>query len=236
MFFLIDNSRKIVFGWSPKSGCTHVKKIYHYLTKSVNISQVHHNTDYKNELPIDIYNYVSILIIRNPYERLVSGFLDRYRPTNNTRKMRWKPKTITFEMFVNELIKENWIAIDKHHFSSQLSDKFSKHVLNSKELHVYDLKHIDYDFIGKLYNKQIPKEIIEYKGNHVRKQITIFEEPVYNVDMPIYFKYKVPVQYFYNEDIKTKVFNYFKEDFDFFKSLGIDYSIITATPKSTISS
>lgn len=238
MFFLIDQSKKIVFGWSPKSGCTHIKKIYHYLTKSINTHSVHLNSDYKNELPADMHNYTTIIVIRNPYERLVSGFLDRYRPTNNTRNMKWKAKVITFELFVNELIKENWVAIDKHHFSSQLSDKFSERILNSKELYVYDLNNIDYEFIGNLYNTQIPREIIEYRGNHVRRQTVMYEEPVYNLDMPVYFNYKVPVHYFYNEEIKSKVYNYFKKDFEFFKSVGFDYAIIMpiATLKNTISS
>ena len=111
MYFLIDELRKIIFGWSPKCGCTHIKKIYKYLTEQILVqNNVHDASDYKNELPANIEQYTSIIIIRNPYERIVSGFLDRYRPSNGMRKYRWKDKTITFEKFVNELFASLQLA------------------------------------------------------------------------------------------------------------------------------
>lgn len=227
MYFLIDNKKKIIFGWSPKCGCTHIKKIYKYLTESINLNKVHEESDYKNELPVEIENYTTIIFIRNPYERIVSGFLDRYRPSNGTRKYRWKDKTITFENFVNELINENWKAIDKHHFSCQTDDKYNNAIMKSKQLIVYDLKEIDYYFLGNLYNKNIPDEIINYRGNHKRKRfIETINDFVFNVDMPKYYRHNVDLKYFYNDEIRENVYKFYKEDFELFKTMGFCYDVL----------
>ena len=31
MYFLIDNKNLIIFGWSAKCACTHIKSIYYFL-------------------------------------------------------------------------------------------------------------------------------------------------------------------------------------------------------------
>ena len=31
MYFLVDNKKKIIFGWSAKCGCSHIKYIYYFL-------------------------------------------------------------------------------------------------------------------------------------------------------------------------------------------------------------
>ena len=33
MYFIRDEIKKVVFGWSAKCGCSHIKMIYKYLTK-----------------------------------------------------------------------------------------------------------------------------------------------------------------------------------------------------------
>ena len=41
--------------------------------------------------------------------------------------------------------------------------------------------------------------------------------------MKEYYKYKIPTQLFYNNDIKEKVYQFYKKDFEFCKKHGIDY-------------
>lgn len=31
MYFLLDFQRNIIFGWSAKCGCSHVKNLFHFL-------------------------------------------------------------------------------------------------------------------------------------------------------------------------------------------------------------
>ncbi len=224
MFFLVDNNVKVIFGWSPKCGCSHIKKIYWFLQNDKINNPIHVNNE-RHKLPDDIHNYTTILVIRNPYDRVVSGFLDKYKEDGQYRKG-WKKSTITFEDFVKELVNENWYVIDEHHFTQQLKQNFNrKQLLQSKSLIIYDLAKIDYNFIEQLYNKKIPQSLLEFRGGHERKAIEILNEYVYDKDMSEYIKYKVPTKYFYNNDIKILIEYFYKEDFDFFKEYGFDYKL-----------
>jgi hypothetical protein len=101
MLFFIDYENKIIFGWSAKCGCSHVKNIFFFLTTN-NIPEYIHNPE-NDSLPDDIENYTTIIIIRNPYKRLVSGFLDKYSEYGEFRKY-WLLPTLVFSQFVDELI------------------------------------------------------------------------------------------------------------------------------------
>ena len=70
MFFIINEEKKIIFGWSAKCGCSHVKKIIHYLKNGQIDNKIHNPKSEINILPDNIDNYEIILFIRNPYKRL----------------------------------------------------------------------------------------------------------------------------------------------------------------------
>lgn len=225
MYFILDNSKKIIFGWTPKCGCSHFKRIIWFLINGNEDNEFHTNRDYNN-LPDDIENYTVIIIGRNPYKRVVSGFLDKYRDNENTMnyyKKRWNCETIEFSTFINELIKNNWEKVDSHHFLPQTSEKFDICV-NKSNLIVYDIENIDYHYIEKLYNTKIPDTLLKYKGNHSRDIfIKFFEGSVYDLDMKLYANYNITLKQFYNEEIKNKVYEFYKNDFLFFKESGINY-------------
>jgi len=41
--------------------------------------------------------------------------------------------------------------------------------------------------------------------------------------MELYFNYKVPIRFFYNKELKQKVYDYFKFDFEYLKKHGFNY-------------
>ena len=107
MYFLVDAKHKVLFGWSAKCGCSHIKRIFWFLQNNTIDNSIHTCHDLR-KIPDDIVNYTTIIIGRNPYKRIVSGFLDKYRIPGEKiegqfRKW-WKYDTITFSMFVDELI------------------------------------------------------------------------------------------------------------------------------------
>lgn len=222
MYFLIDNKLKIIFGWTPKCGCSHIKKMFGYL-RTDNINSKIHIPSENGHLPNNMDNYTTILIIRNPYEKVISGFLDKYNP-NGSFRHKWTNNNLVFSKFVDELVIKNWNLIDKHHFLPQVAEHFNKsNILKSKYLKIYDIKNIDYSYIEKLYNKKIPEFVLNYKGGHERNATNILEEYVYDLDINLYYKNNVPLKYFYNEDIKNKVSNFYKDDILFLKESGFDY-------------
>ena len=96
MYFIVDENKKIAYGWSAKSGCTHIKKLVHFLIYNDVNYPIHSGTDFK-QLPYnEMENYTIIIFVRNPYKRLVSGFLNKYRLHGGFRDL-WKDdKNITF--------------------------------------------------------------------------------------------------------------------------------------------
>jgi hypothetical protein len=224
MHFLVDNSRKILFGWSAKCGCSHIKRIFYFLKNNNENSTIHGCKDYSN-LPNDIDKYTTIIISRNPYERIVSGFLDKYKPCGGFRHL-WKHGTITFAKFAEETIKGDWKMVEKHHFTPQTTEKFNKSIMSSKCIKCYDIKNIDYKYIEELYNTKISETILTKKEGHERKIYgKSIARDVFDLDMTDYYEFNVNIKYFYNEELKNKIYNFYKNDFIFFNEMGLDYAM-----------
>lgn len=223
MFFLVDEKRNIIFGWSAKCGCSHIKTIYWFLQTNSISNSIHTSRD-NNILPNNIQNYKSIVIIRNPYKRLVSGFLDKYRNGGEFR-LRWKEPVLSFSKFVDKLVKREWKTIDYHHFIPQTSEQFNNKILKSKEINFFDITNIDYKYIEKLYNKKIPETVINKKQGHERK---LYSQCInYNIStlhIDSYINNNIDIQYFYTDEIKEKVYKFYINDFNFFKINGFDYT------------
>jgi len=225
MLFLVDNNLKVIFGWSAKCGCSHVKRIFFFLQND-KIDNIIHRGGEKFVLPDDIENYTTILFCRNPYKRIISGFLDKYKINGEFRHL-WKHYYITFSQFINELMKNKWEMIEKHHFTPQTSEDFDKNKIKmSKCVKCFDIENIDYTYIEGLYNKSLPLELLSKKEGHERKKYQeTYNGPVYNLYMYTYYNYNVDVKYFYNEDLKNKVYKFYENDFLFFNELGINYKM-----------
>jgi len=220
MLFITDTENKVVFGWSAKCGCTHVKNLFWYLKENNTNHKLHIQCEYE-KLPDDVENYTVIVFIRNPYERLVSGFLNTGIWIYN-----WKETTTTFKKFVNELMTHKWEQIDRHHFTPQTSEFYHYELLSkSKKLILYDIKNIDYENIEKIYNKKIPKSVRDFKGDHYHKATTLMEKPVYDLELKEYKDYKVPTRFFYRQDIQYKVYDFYNYDFRYFKEHGFEYDL-----------
>jgi hypothetical protein len=225
MYFLVDTNKKIIFGWSPKCGCSHIKYIFWFL-QTDNLENLIHTKKDSKELPNDIENYTTIIFTRNPYKRIISGFLDKYRKDGEYRKS-WKESFLSFSQFVDKLINYDWKTINFHHFTPQTTEKFDKRILLSKNIKFYDIGKIDYQYIEQLYNKKIPECVINKKLGHERiyniKTDIYFDKYVYNLNIDDYIDYNIDIKYFYNKEIREKVFTFYINDFSFFNENGINY-------------
>ena len=222
MHFIVDKDKKVIFGWSAKCGSNHIKKIFWFLKGS----ESKHRNNNRMSLPLDIENYTTIIFIRNPYKRLISGFLDKYNKTGQMRR-RWKQKNLTFMLFVEELINKNWKTVDFHHFTPQTTEMFDLKIMNSKEIKCFDLENINYKYINKVFDKKLPPKIIEYTGRNNRKKYkSTITHDVFDLNIDDYYENNIDLQYFYNDKLIKKVYEFYKDDFCFFKnSFNIAYTI-----------
>jgi hypothetical protein len=223
MHFIIDEDINLIIGWSAKCGCSHIKKISWYL-KTENMDHAIHLDEEHSDLPDDIKKYNVIIITRNPYERLVSGFLDKYRKNSDIRRDMWNNDNITFRDFVNELLNRNWNRIDYHHFVPQTEERFElEKIVQAKSIKIYDISKIDYEYIEQLYNKKIPNSLLNFRGGHHRiPKLEWVDTHVHDLEMDVYYDCNVHVKYFYDEDLKQKVYEFYENDFLFFKDLNYE--------------
>jgi hypothetical protein len=221
MFFLIDRKRNIIFGWCAKSGCSHIKNIFWYLTDTKTTKL--HPYSAQAKLPPDSHKFTIIMVFRNPYDRLVSGFLNKYKKGGQFRGS-WRNGVLTFSKFVDTLIQEDFKQIDHHHFGRQTSEAFDEsQIFKSKEVRVFDLKNINYEFIEKIYQRKIPREILDFRGDHIRKDNSIvFEVDAFDVNIDEIGDRKVKYSQFYNKEILAKVEKYFENDIIFMLKHGLD--------------
>lgn len=229
MRFLVDHSKRFVLGWSAKCGCTHLKKLWYFLQGQEN-HPVHVRSEYVNFRIASVpKKYTYFIVGRNPFERLVSGFLEKYSQPVYCSK--WVLNTggllLTFENFVNQLIKENWKAVDKHHFGPQLSEQWLPVIARYPNVQVCDIASVDYAFLEKAFDREIPNRIRDFRGEHVntkpRRDFT--DTTAYTLPIAQFTDFIPLVKNFYNRAIYDSVAQYFKSDLEFFKTRGIVYDL-----------
>jgi hypothetical protein len=230
MLFLIDENKKVIFGWSAKCGCSHIKNIFYYLQTGeyCKPGQIVHRgkgKDFK-QLPENLNDYTIIMFIRNPFERVVSGFLDKYKLGGEFRDLWDKTIPLTFSNFVDKIIENNRM-IDNHHFTPQTSEHFCDKVRYNNKTFIYDINNINYDFIEHIYGKKIPKEVLDYRGEHCYNYIKTIQENeinIYDIELDTYHGLKIPLKYYYNVNIQHKIEKIYKEDLIFFEERGFIYT------------
>ena len=228
MRFLIDDKAEFALGWSPKCGNTHLKKIWYYLHNDFN-EQLHRYHDEYNKPRIIPKHYTILIVTRNPYERLVSGVLDRLRLGTLPRKQ-WPDNygPLTFEKYVDEILKENWNVVHKLHFERQLSDQFPSNITDYTKLYIQDINSVDYSILEKKFGKKIPDNILAFRGEHqnTRKRCDYgIENPAYTIPIDTFTEMVPLYENFYNKSIYDKVTKYYKVDLDFFKKYNLNYDI-----------
>jgi len=246
MYFITDINKKLIVGWSAKAGCTHIKNILSYLfqkkyptykfiyeekiKKDDKLTAIHSIFDIKN-LPTVIDDYRIILIVRDPYKRLVSGFIDKYSFYNNLYSY-WDPSVLlTFSNFVNEIEKDDWKHIEPHHFQPQTSQAFEDRILRHTNLTIYDLENIDYSIFESIYNIKIPSDILSYRGSHIQKGEKWSKSHIVSeVVASHYNQFYIPYTYFFNKEIKEKVYHIYKKDFTLLHQYGFHYDFQVLHP------
>lgn len=183
-------------------------------------------------------DYYKFLVIRNPYTRIVSAFLHRICMFLDDKE---KGKFNTFEKFVNYL------------YNNRKCELFTRniHLIPQMDIYWYDI-HLPTDFWNKILdvdelipfitelNKKLNvsidlKEVVNSQ-EYVRDICDINEKKkkkvdksleLYRVTMEDLNNHKLEKDYskYYNDDLKQKVYDIYKYDFEYCKKLGYDYKI-----------
>ena len=88
---------------------------------------------------------------------------------------------------------------------------------NVKFIDIKDLKKVKEDLFNELDEKFIP--------NKETKKITNFIENAWNIQIDELNDMSPDYKCLYNKELKEKVYNFYKKDFEIFKKFGFDYDI-----------
>lgn len=223
MHFWVINEHKTIIFFSSKCGSTTIytyMKLY-YNDKSIKIysnplilNKRDNIKDFKNYKMYKGYNL--ILIGRNPYHKLVSGFLDKY--VGGIYK---NPNYCNnFEDFVNLLTKnKNTIPkdINKSHFKPQTKGKgfdLFNLIKDNNNILIVDIK--DINIVGNYINLK-DKNLVSRERS---VKIKLNKNKLWTLEYKELKNKKLNYDKFYNDDLKEKVYHYYKKDFEFFKTLN----------------
>lgn len=174
MNFYVDLVRRFAVGWSPKCGCTHLKAVVLFARNGIidhNPHGPHHRPLFLQSLPENLHEWTVMAVVRSPYERVVSGFLDKYAPNGQFRHL-WEPETLTFGGFINTLVRDGTdvgrTRIERTHFEPQVNEGVATQLERVGNLVVCDVNKIDYRLIERVYSTHIPVELLMWRGPHAR--------------------------------------------------------------------
>ncbi len=233
MQILISNKYRILIATNPKCGCTSVKDWFlkiHDITCKEDI----HPWIGKHIKELDIgfdpgqiekyRGYLKLLFIRNPYEKMVSGYIHRIVKTN--KKEYYGYELSTFENFIKYFHKVQ--KFDITHFSLQTSSHFDYLPNDWTWDFVIDIKYLDREI--NIINQKIGKNIPIHGDSSVNTttyQNNFYKKNSYFITRDEFRKIKVfpEIKTFYDPELKKMVYQLWKKDFDYFEKLGYHFDI-----------
>jgi hypothetical protein len=174
---------------------------------------------------------INIIVFRNPYRRLISGFLNKYvehtKYVEAARKQRADINLAAFDSFVTELSRTGVRYIDKVHFSSQIAkyNRIAFDVISNSE----DLEPLR-NYINRLFytDETMPFRVNKYGPKGVHTESLTPEppspaEPAWSLDATtlltlIQSKQTPAYSEFFNQRLKDTTRELYKDDFDFLNS------------------
>lgn len=158
--FIVDNKHRIVYCYIPKVACTTWKTIMAHLVglKSKSVHEQRFNLlsfHSKAKVRSILQSYYKFLFVREPFERLLSAYKDKFtRKTNVGKKYAKKVKrSVRLRLGANSSTVTGYEEISFQEFITYLIDVDSKGGrLNEHWRHYDSLCHpcnINFDFIGR---------------------------------------------------------------------------------------
>lgn len=223
--FLVAPELKLIIRWNPKCGCTTLKKLLLLKLGHKTDENVHlfiEKDGYKNGEDHGIYTlanyckkndnnldeYKRIIIVRDVYERLISGLIERSQRDPFQ-------KAGYLDLTISEFIKKLNKCKDDHFFpqSYKLPNGF-------KFDYIINLKNIN--FLKKLIHLETP---VEKVGDHLSQYADNGEDykfkPMHTfLNQPNYVYNKNIYSYFSEDDLEI-IKKYYRRDFELLDSVNV---------------
>ena len=206
----VENKNKVRFWFTPKCGCTFIRKLYMYYTNCFINKGNHIETDINDNI-----NFIDILFIRNPYKRIVSGYMDCY--VQNEKYI----GNFSFNEMLDNLLESEFKNVNKLHFQHQLSENYNQNIKFNK---IFDIENIDYEYLDSLFNIKIKGNeqvlnLFRISGHHVKYDKNLYINNAYLLSptqLNLLYKDNYPYyNSFLNQITIDKINKFYNKDIEF---------------------
>ena len=171
---MIDKDNKVLFIHVPKSGGTSIESYFHNNLNIVTTTKEKHYTlkDYKKEYDLEFKDYYSFLIIRDPWDSMVSLYLYLKKPGfgfDIPEDFNDFVQNFNLSKFRKELSKKGWdqatadlIEFGQIKWYDKDVDKICKFEIYEKEMEIVS-ENIGVD-LCKLKKKNVSKRTRRYRS------------------------------------------------------------------------
>lgn len=232
MRFIILHDKNLIVFWSPKCGCSTLKTILaiYFNIEDTKYKNIHKNIELQKKInkkdknKIELYkNFDIIMLIRNPYERLVSGFINKY-----VNKKYKNPTDCNCFYDFCRILQRDPKKINRHHFEKQTTDEgwtFFNELQKPNIKYILDTSKVNE--ISQILGLNIPEIKKNYCKEKIEKDQEIKKTNLWYLDYNSLRNLdKINYSDFYNDDIKKLVYNIYEDDFIFFNNnLNMNYTI-----------
>lgn len=217
-YYTIIDKWKAVYFYLPKNGNTSVKKAIYKQLYGKDTKNIHYyfpRTRFRNPVKDKYKDYFKFAFVRNPYDRLVSGYKDKIQSPGQTGIINSQKefyRDMPFKEFVKIVSKTPDSKIDRH-FRSQSWFLTHKHGKNKNKNKSKNKKQkLIPDFIGKLENlNEDYKKAMKKLG--IKNPVELPHANKGKINKNKQKKYK---DYYKDKEIKKLVQKRYKKDFELF--------------------
>jgi len=248
MRFLIVPKLNLIVGWNPKVACTTIKyllltKLGHKIEGNIHMDMLTEenlesgkydiydffNPKFEN---IDLNSYTKICVIRDPYERLISGIRQKSSFLCKLKKYGDLSES-TISEFLQNLKTHEYI---EGHFRPQTMVKVKQYDIDISLLefiNIYNFKFdhvISLDQMDKFYELLELPYIEEKIGNHLttyndNDKVNYYNLTIQDISDKYNNKWSSNINSWFTQDNIQLINELYKDDFEWLSKNGFDYKI-----------
>jgi hypothetical protein len=228
MYYRKIKDTNIVVFYAPKAGSSSINYIINCIEKLDIPIECAHEGNHTHNCNIDADDII-ILISRNPYQRLGSIFFSNYLNGTDDYEIPIDDNNTFYDAinYYTDNIDKFELEHHRRLFTTNLEYGYGKYLsLGRKFDHVFDINDINsfINYLEEKLNITVEHNICANKSTNKYSFDIISIDKTFNIPR-IEIEHKTPYNKLYNEDLKNKVYNLYKKDFEFFENNEIYYDI-----------